>query len=225
MKKDKKILILVISSLLPLLFTATIPFALPTKLHVDSILMSEHNGVNGIKMYVVSLEEESQYTIVIDTDIFWGMETSLRIGESPYMMNGLLVESGSYGGERMYFTASKTGDYYIQVKTISGSGFFDIWVDSGTIGPATGSNREFFNVSYLLVLVLPSVFIFAVGLLILRRRATRPEKQPSINIYRKIKKEEDGVLGGEKDVMICEHCGVEINKHLKKCPNCQTVLK
>jgi len=80
-------------------------------------------------------------------------------------------------------------------------------------------------VSYLVVLILPSVFILAVGLLIFKRRASRPERKPFINIYRKgYKKNKDSLVTTE-NVMICEHCGVEINKGLKKCPNCQTSLK
>lgn len=225
MKKYKSRLILVFCSLIPLLFTSTIPFALPTRLQVNSLLMSEHNSPNGFTLYVITLEEGSQYTIVIDSDIFWGMDLSLRIGETPYMINGLLVESSSYEGERMHFTALKTRDYYIQVIAVSGSGFYDIWVDSGPIGPATGSNETFFNVSYLLVLLLPSVFILAVGLLIMRKVAKRPERKPRINIYKRIKKEEQDLLVTNEDVMICESCGVEIDKNLKKCPNCQTALK
>ena len=79
--------------------------------------------------------------------------------------------------------------------------------------------------SYLLVLVLPSVFILAGGLLILKKIAARPEKKPSFNVYKKGYKVEKDPLAINDDVMICESCGVEINKHLKKCPNCQTVLK
>ena len=141
------------------------------------------------------------------------------------MINVLSVDSGSTYEERMHFTASKSGEYFIQIKVNSGSGFFYILVESGTTGSATGSNIEFFNVLYLLVLVLPSVFICAVGLLIMRKIAARPERKPLINIYRRIKKEDQDLLDINADVMICEYCGVEINNHLKKCPNCQAILK
>ena len=107
----------------------------------------------------------------------------------------------------------------------SGSGFFYIEVESGTTNPASGENIAYFDVSYLLVLLLPTVFILAVGLLIFKRIAARPERKPFINVYRKGYKVEKEPLAINDDLMICEFCGVEINKHLKKCPNCQRSLK
>lgn len=124
----------------------------------------------------------------------------------------------------MHFTASKTGDYYIQLKIYSGGGFFDISVDSGTVGSATGSNVEFFDVLYLLVLILPSVFILAIGLIILKKRASRPERKPFISVYGRADKPEKEDLTEKEEVMICEYCGREIKKFLKKCPHCNTTL-
>ena len=224
MKKYKSILILVFCSIIPLLFTSTIPFAAHTRLYVDSLRGSEHGWTGEQKLYSLTLESGSDYTIIINSGS-WSMDVSIRIGETPYMINGLLVDSSSTHEERMHFTTSKSGEYFIQIKVNSGSGYFYILVESGTTGSATGSNEIFFDVSYLLVLVLPSVFILAGGLLIFKKRATRPEKKPSINVYKKGYKVEKDPLAINDDVMICESCGVEINKHLKKCPNCQTVLK
>ncbi len=87
MKKPKPIFILIICSLIPLLFTATIPYAIPTKLHMNSRINNEHGSGGGFIMYVISLEEGSQYTIDVDTDSFYGMHVSIRIAETPYMIN------------------------------------------------------------------------------------------------------------------------------------------
>jgi len=224
MKKYKSGLILVFCSLLPLLFTSTIPFALHTRLHLNSINSNEHGWSGELKLYAITLESESEYTIILNSGS-WSMDVSIRIGETPYMINGLSVDSGSSNGERMHFTTSKSGEYFIQIKVNSGSGFFYILVESGTTGSATGSSVTFFDASYLLVLILPSVFIFVVGLLIMRKIAARPERKPLTNIYKRIKKEGNDTLDTNVDAMICEFCGVEINKHLKKCPNCQAILK
>jgi len=224
MKKYKTILILVICSLIPLLFTATIPYVLPTKLHLNSLKSNDHSWTGEIKLYVITLEAGSQYTIDVDTDPFWGMDVSLRIGETPYMINGFSVDSGSSSGETMHFTALKTGDYYIQMRTNSGGGFFDISVESGTVGSATGSNVGFFDVSYLLVLILPSVFIFAVWFIILKKRASIPERKPIISVYKRWDKPEKEDLVEKEEVMICEFCRKEIKKSLKKCPHCNTTL-
>ena len=224
MKKYKSRLILVFCSLIPLLFTSTIPFFAHTRMHVGSSLSNEHGWTGEQKLYVITLESGSDYTIIMFSGP-WNMDVSIRIGETPYMINGLSVDSGSTHGETMHFTPSKSGDYYIQMKVNSGSGFFYIVVESGTTDPATGSNKEFYDLSYLMVLLLPTVFILAVGLLIMRKVAKRPERKPRINIYKRIKKEEQDLLVTNEDVMICESCGVEIDKNLKKCPNCQTALK
>ncbi len=224
MKKVNPILILVIGCLIPLLFTATIPFALPTRLHLNSRKSSEHAWNFDIKLYVITLEAGSQYTIDVDIDTFWGMDIALRIAETPYMINGFSVDSRSNTGETMHFTASKTGTYYIQVKVNSGSGFYEIEVVSGTTSSATGTTLEYFDVSYLLVLVLPSVFILIVGLLFLRRRAKIPEKKPIISVYKKWDRPEKEVQVEKEEMMICEYCGCEIKKSSKICPECNTSL-
>jgi len=222
MKKYKSILILVLCSLVPLLFTATIPFALPTRLDRNSIF-NDHGWTGEKILYAITLESGFEYTITVNSGP-WSMDILIRIGETPYMINGLSVDSSSTYEERMHFTTSKSGDYYIEIKVNSGSGFFYILVESGKTGSATGSNVNFFDVSYLLVLVLPSVFILAVGFLIMRKIASRPERKPFINIYKRIRKEGEDSLDTNVDVMICEYCGIEIKKNLKKCPNCRNNL-
>ena len=233
MKKPKPIFILIICSLIPLLFTATIPYVISTKLHVDSRINNEHGSGGGIVTYVVSLEEGSQYTIEVDSDAFWGMHFAIRISDTPYMINGYTVDTGARR-ETMHFTALRTGDYFIQLKIHSGGGFFNIEVESGTIGTATGPNEDFFDFLYLLVLILPSVAIVALGLLVMKRRSSYTERIRTVNIYKRVKKEETDVLvnkeekddiAKKEDMMICEFCGNEINKFLKKCPNCHTSLE
>jgi len=223
MKKYKSILILVICSIIPLLFTSTIPFALPTRLDLNSINSNEHLWGGQQDLYSITLELGTEYTIIVNSGS-WSLDVSIRIGETPYMINGLSVDSSSTYEERMHFTASKSGEYFIQLKANSGSGFFYILVESGTTGSATGSNVNFFDVSYLLVLLLPSVFIFTVGLLIMRKIASRPERKPFTNIYKRIRKKGEDSLDTNVDVMICEYCGIEIKKNLKKCPNCRNIL-
>jgi len=183
----------------------------------------EHGWSGEQKLYMVTLVADSDYTIVVNSG-GWSMDVSIKIGETPYMINGISVDSGSTHEERMHFTTVLSGDHFIQIKVNSGSGFFYILVESGSTGSATGSNAFFFDVSYLLVLLLPSVFILAVGLLIFKKIASMPEKKPTTNIYKKGYKKVKDSLTTNDDVLICEHCGVEINKGHKKCPNCQASL-
>ncbi len=223
--KFKTFLILMVGSLVPLLFTATIPYALPTNLYLDARKSTEHSWNFEIKLYKISLREGSQYTIDVDSDSFWGMDISLRIAENPYMINGFSVDSGGYTGATMHFTALQSGVYYIQVKVNSGSGFYDIIVESGTTGSATGTTVDFFDVSYLLVLILPSLFILAVGLIILKKRPLVRKKRQFISVYKKVEMEKKDVQVKKEELMICSYCGSEINKNLKICPQCNTSIE
>ena len=224
MKKYKSVIILVFCSLVPLLFTSTIPFAAYTRMQVGSSISNEHGWTGEQKLYVIALESGSEYTIIMFSGP-WSMDVSIRIGETPYMINGLSCDSGSSHGETMHFTASKSGDYYIQIKVNSGSGFFYLIVELGITDPATGANTEFFDISYLLVLLLPSIFILAIGLLILKMLASRTERKPSINIYKKEYWEKKTSSVSKDEIRICESCGAEINKNLKKCLNCGAILE
>jgi len=225
MKKIKPILILLIVSLIPLLFTATIPYALPTRLHLDTRKSTEHGSNWEVQLYTINLREGSQYTIDVDISDFWGMDISLRIGETPYMIKGFSVDSREYTGATMHFTASTSGDYYIQVKVNSGSGFYDIIVESGTTDPATGTTTDFFDISYLLVLILPSIFILAVGLIILKKRPVLRKKRKFISVYKKVEDKKKDVSVKKEELMICSYCGSEINKNLKICPQCNASLE
>ncbi|MFX1503338.1 MAG: hypothetical protein ACFFDH_20415 [Promethearchaeota archaeon] len=223
MKKSSSIILVAIVSLIPLIFTASIPYVLPQRLFLgteksDHIWRWETN-----KIYVIKLQGGSQYTINLDTG-GWDVDTFLRISDSPYMITGDEVDSGGYGGETMHFTASRTGDYYIRVGANSGSGFFDIEVQTGIILPATGENTTFYG-TYILVLILPSIIIFLVGILILyliRRRKQTPiiEKIPSASDIEKEKR----VEFEENEAKFCQYCGNRINHFVKICPNCNRDL-
>ena len=225
MTKLKHILILTVVSLIPLIFTASIPYAIPVELHLNTTKSTEHAWEFDIRLYVISLREGSEYTIKIETDPFWGMDVSLRIAETPYMINGFSVDSGSSTGEIMHFTASKTGNYYIQMKLNSGSGFYDIIVESGITDPATGRTTDFFDISYLLVLILPSLFILAVGLIILIKRPVLRKKRQLISVYKKTEDVKKEVLVEEEELIICPYCGSDIKKNLKICPECNSSLE
>lgn len=221
------------------MLTATIPYSTPTELNLGSTKSNEHIWSGNNELYVITLNEGYEYTINLGWDSFWSLDASLRIGDTPYMIKGLSVDGGFLYMETMHFTALKTGDYYIQVRSNSGSGYFRICVESGKVGLATGSNVEFFNVSYLLVLILPSVFIIAVGMLVLimlfqRKQTSVLKRKNTYNVYKKEKKERTDILDNkekrddhvEKEgMMICEYCGASFNKLLKKCPNCHSYLK
>ena len=225
MKKYISILILVSCSLIPLLFTSTIPFVAYRRLDVGSSLSSEHGRTGEQKLIVITLEAGSEYTIIMFSGP-WDMDVSIRIGETPYMINGLSVDSGSTQGETMHFTAPHTGDFYIQVVGSSGSGFFDIGVETGITSPATGPNVEFFNGTYLIILILPPALILLVGLIILllinrRKKSSLIKKPYTASPYRKVEKEEKG----EKEIKFCQYCGNKIDSNVTTCPHCQTSLK
>ena len=96
MKKPKTIFILIICSLIPFLFTATIPYVIPTKLHMNSTMQNDHSWTGEIKLYVITMEEGSQYSIIVNTDSFWGMDVSLRIGETPVSYTHLTLPTTPY---------------------------------------------------------------------------------------------------------------------------------
>jgi hypothetical protein len=219
MKKYKSILIIIIVSIIPLAFTTTIPYVFPKRLSLNTLEIAEHAWSFELpKKYVISLEGGQQYTIYIDVDTFWDMDLAIKISEMPYMITGMEVDVASHSGETMHFTTPRSGDYYIQIGVNSGSGFFDIGVDSGITSPATGQNVEFFNGTYLFVLILPTLLILIFSLIILLMKARRKSyayiKKPGvITPTKKVEKDE---------VFFCQYCGNEITLNIKTCPNCNT---
>jgi len=224
MKKSISVLIIIIICVIPLAFTTTFPLMSPRRLHLDTIQVSEHTrSFEQPKKYNIHLEQGNQYTIIVDVNIFWALDVVLRISESPYMLTGYRVDTVSYTGETMHFTAPHTGDYYIQVFGSSGSGFFDIGVETGITSPATGPNVNFFNGTYLIILILPTALILLVGLVILliinrRKKSSLIKKPYTVSPYRKVEKEEE-------EVKFCQYCGNQIDSNVARCPHCNTPLK
>jgi len=222
-KKFKVLLTIIVISLIPLIFTASIPYALPSRLDLDSLKQSEHSWGFPPKMYVISLQQGQQYTINIIVNSFWEMDVGIKICDMPYAISGQQVDSSSFISEIMHFTAIKTGEYYIQV-SFSGSGFFDIRVDSGITNPSTGSSTEFFDISYLLVLILPTIIIMLIGISILIFKTRKPLSIPKDKPIETTKKEKPKVEEPKKKIF-CQFCGNEITHSTNVCYNCKTPIK
>lgn len=231
MKKYKSILLIIIVSLIPLLFTTTIPYALNSRLYINSTRISEHTWGIFPNSYVTSLQQGNQYTITVEVSSFWNMNVGIRIGDTPYMISGYIVDSSGYSDEVTNFMATRTGDYYIQV-IAEGSGFFDITIELGITNPPTGASNEFFDVTYLLVLILPCVIIMSIGIFIFILRTKRkkrllivPKTTTTINPYKEENKEEKESVIEIKVKNFCQFCGSEIKESLNVCPHCNSQIK
>jgi len=183
MKRQKKTLILVIIPLIPLLLSTTIPYVLGTKLSLNK----QYYVSNSKKMLFVTLERENQYTIFADTGLDWSYlngyyKSSLKISETPYMITGYTVKCDDETGEIiMHFIPSKTGDHYIQI--INSEYSFDIIIFSGKLYLETGRTVEFFDATYLSVLIGPSIILFlVVGFYLTKvgRKQPREKKQKAV---------------------------------------------
>lgn len=216
---------IVILSLIPLIFSTTLPFASTRRLYLDTLLNGEHTGSMDRKLYVISLQEGNQYTIDVDVSASWGMDIVIKISNTPYVLSGDIVDSETYTGDIMNFLASRTGDYFILIRAKSGSGYFDIRVDTGITNPPTAPITKFFGGMYLLVLILPSVIIFLVGMFILliirkKKQSEFVGKKITPQTYYQGKKVEKDVLVEKDEVMFCPICGTKIQSLAKFCSNC-----
>lgn len=226
MKKYKFILLVIIISIIPLLFTTTLPYVLHSRLNVNSMKMGEY--ANGIfhKQYIVSLQRGNIYTITVTPSS--NMNVAIRRSDSPYMMSGYGVDGNTGGSyETMHFFAARGGEIYIQIVT-KGSGYFNIIISTGVeTDPPTGIVNQFYDGTYLLILILPSVAIILIGIIINKLKVKRkkriiivPRITTTTNPYKEEKKEEKESVIEKKVRNFCQFCGSAIKESLKECTNC-----
>lgn len=218
--KRKNIIILIIISLIPLIFSTTLPYVLAKRLSLNNLSSIEHIYSFESKLYVISLQKGNLYTINALSSGSWDMDITIKISDTPYILAGQTVDEISNNGDIMNFVASRTGDHYIQINSKSGSGFFDIRIDNGITNPATGPLRKFSSSLYLLVLILPSVIILLVGIgipLISRKRSKSILIKKSFTSEARQKEKEEGYF--------CPFCGSKIESFLQICPKCGSSQK
>jgi len=227
--KRKNILILIILSLIPLIFSTTIPYASAKRLNLNILLSPEHIYSSESIIYVSSMQEGDQYTINVLFSDFWDMDLTIKISDTPYILAGQMVDSSSNTAEIMHFVASRTGDHYIQINSKSGSGFFDIRIDDGMTNLATGPLQEFSVSTHILVMILPSIIILLIGIgisLILRNRSKYTLINKSFTSDGLQKEREDGKdILKEEEGHFCLFCGSKIEPLLEICPNCGSSQK
>ena len=214
--KRKNVLILIIISLIPLLFSTIIPYTSARRLSLN-VLSSDGHYVNDYesKLYVASFQDGNQYTINVIISDFWDTDISIKISDTPYILVGKMVDANTFTSEIMHFVASRTGDHYIQITSKSGSGFFDIRIDDGITNAATGPLREFSGSLYLLVLILPSaiVLLIGIGISLYQKKESKYKwtKKSSTSEIRQKEKEEE---------YFCPFCGSKIELFQQTCHNC-----
>jgi len=163
-KKSNKILVLIVLSLSPLLFSSTIPYLVSSRIPLNEIQLEQSTASYVPIRYVVSLQQGEDYTINAFMIVSLpNSELTVKISDTPYSIFGYLVNSGSNSSAVMHFTASRTGEYYIQV---TGSSVFNIRIYTGIINTQTSDTIEFFDVSYLLVLILPTLIFLLIGVIL-----------------------------------------------------------
>lgn len=218
--KRNNIIILIIISLIPLIFSTTLPYVLAKRLSLNILSSTEHIYGFEPKLYVISLQKGNLYTINALSSGSWDMDITIKISDTPYILAGQTVDEISNNGDIMNFVASRTGDHYIQINSKSGSGYFYIRIDNGITNPATGPLRKFSSSLYLLVLILPSVIILLVGIgisLISRKRSKSILIKKSFTSEVRQKEKEEGYF--------CPFCGSKIESFLQICPKCGSSQK
>ncbi|MBN1215634.1 MAG: hypothetical protein JXA99_09385 [Candidatus Lokiarchaeota archaeon] len=232
MKKRYSLILIIIGSLSPLLFSTWIPYILPERVQLDEIQTYQDSSGLIPKQYIVHMTQGNAYTISADpSGYYYSFDVGIKIGDSPYMITGYTVdEAGEDDIEIMNFIATRTGDYYIQIFT-TGFGFFDFIVESGLSASATGPNVEFFDSIYLLVLILPSVIIFVIAVIIyvVIKRQPKISYQitpisPSLNPYRTSSNKESISNLGKKKIKFCEFCGSMLDESSNICPQCRAPI-
>lgn len=144
--------------------------------------------------FKIKFVEGHTYSIICDTDSFWGIDVSLYLYQTPFQISGLKVDSVSNSGDRFQYTAEKTTTYYIKLKGVM-MGFFDFSVTESTVtNSATPENNV--NVGRLLLFIIPFVVILAFTLLIdlvVRKIVNaKPLKRAKKALDKEVKRAEEG---------------------------------
>ena len=224
--KSKFYIIVAVISIIPLIFSLTLPYAFAKRLYLNTPLALQHTSRSSPRTFVIPLIEGLEYTIDVDVDEFYAMDITIKISPNPYIVAGQMVDSISYTGDIMNFMPSRSGNYYILIIGDSySSGFFDIRVDLGITSPATAPLTPFFGGIYLLVLILPSSIIFLVGMFILLLiRKKQKDQIIRKELYAKTpyqeKKVEKEASVGQDEVKFCPFCGTKIQRSAQFCANC-----
>ena len=223
--KSKFYIMVAVISIIPLLFSTTLPYVFAKRLELNTPLIDQHTSESSPRTYVITLIGGLEYTINVDVLDFWDMDIKIKISPNPYIVAGYIVDSNSFTGDIMNFMPSRSGNYYILIIAKSGSGFFDIRVDWGITSPPTAPLNPFYGGIYLLVLILPSSIIFLVGMFILLLIRKKQKNQIiQKEIYGKTHYQEEKVekhaLMEQDDVNFCPVCGNRIKRLAQFCANC-----
>ncbi|MFX1329717.1 MAG: zinc ribbon domain-containing protein [Promethearchaeota archaeon] len=224
--KSKFFIMVAVISIIPLIFSTTLPYAFAKRLDLNTPLTDQHTSRSSPRTYVITLIGGLEYTINVDVLDFWYMDIKIKISTNPYIVAGQMVDSNSYTGEIVNFMPSRSGNYYILIIGDSySSGFFDIRVDLGTTSPATAPLTPFYGGIYLLVLILPSSIISLVGMFILLLiRKKQKDQIIQKEVYTKIHYQEKEVdadaLVRQNEVKFCPICGNKIQRFAQFCANC-----
>ncbi|MFX1269430.1 MAG: hypothetical protein ACFFAK_15835, partial [Promethearchaeota archaeon] len=206
--KSKFYIIVAVISIIPLIFSTTLPYAFAKRLDLGITLADQHTSRSSPRTYVITLIGGQEYTIDVDVLDLWYMDIKIKISPNPYIVAGQEVDSNSYTGDIMNFVPSRSGNYYILIIAKSGSGFFDIRVDWGITSPATALLTPFYGGIYLLVLILPSSIIFLLGMFILllirkRQKDQIIRKAVYTETHYQEKKGEKDALVGQDEIKFC----------------------
>lgn len=213
--KRNHLLMLIGISLVPLLFTTTLPYISANRLSLNILKNTEHIYSGESILYVASLQEGNQYTINVFMSNFWEADITIKISDTPYVFVGQIVDENSFVGDVMNYDAIRTGDHYIQISSKSGSGYFDIRIDEGITNPSSAPNQDFLDLLYLLVLILPSVFMILIGIGISLYIKSQSKYTWTKRSYTNQQKQEE-----KEEEDFCRFCGSKIKLNQQICSNC-----
>ena len=213
--KRNHILILIAISLVPLLFSTTLPYNSAKRLSLNILSYDGHIYSAESRLHVVSFQEGSQYTINVIMSDFWEADITIKISDTPYVFAGQIVDENSFDGDIMHYDAMRTGDHYIQISSKSGSGFFDIRVDNGITNLASAPNQEFFGSLYILVLILPSLIIILIGIGVSYFQKNKSTYTLTKKSYKRVDQQKE-----KEEEHFCRFCGSKLELNQQICSNC-----